>query len=99
MTLKMQSFCAVFNCSNNVETEKNKSNYCFSSTVKNNGKEGLTIWKVWRKKSLAQIFWKDLTERKLEKARMKITLSASPSLFLSHKAHNIKYEKQIRILS
>ena len=46
MTLKMQSFCAVFNCSNNVETEKNKSNYCFSSTVKNNGKEGLTIWKV-----------------------------------------------------
>ena len=99
MTLKMQIFCAVFNCSNHADREKNKSNYCFSSTVKNNGKEGLTLSKVRRKKSLAQIFWKDLIERKLEKARMKIMLSASPSLFFSQKVHNIKFEKQIRILS
>ena len=42
-----------------------------------NGKEGLTLSKVRREKSLAQIFRKDLTERKLEKARMKIMLSAS----------------------
>ena len=42
-----------------------------------NGKEGLTLSKVRREKSLAQIFRKDLTERKLEKTRMKIMLSAS----------------------
>ena len=42
-----------------------------------NGKEGLTLSKVRREKSLAQIFRKDLTDRKLEKTRMKIMLSAS----------------------
>ena len=77
----MQIFCAVFNCSNRADREKNKSNYRFPSIVKNNGKEGLTLSKVRREKLLAQIFRKDLTERKLEKTRMKIMLSASPLLF------------------
>ena len=81
----MQIFCAVFNSSNCADTEKNKSNYRFPSIVKNNGKEGLTFSKVGREKSLAQIFRKDLTEKKLEKTRMKIMLFASPLLFFSHK--------------
>ena len=54
----MQIFCAVFNCSNRADREKNKSNYRFPSIVKNNGKEGLTLSKVRREKSLAQIFRK-----------------------------------------
>ena len=74
----MRCFCAVFNCSNRADREKNKSNYCFPSIVKNNGKEGLKLSKVRREKWLAQIFRKDLTERKLETTRMKIMLSASP---------------------
>ena len=77
----MQIFCAVFNCSNRADREKNKSNYRFPSIVKNNGKEGLTFSKVRRKKPLAQIFRKDLTERNLEKTTMKMMLSASPSFF------------------
>ena len=54
-----------------------------------------------KKKGLAKTFRKDLTEPKLERARtrMKITLSASPSLVFSLKVHNIRSEKQIRILS
>ena len=76
----MQSLCAVFNCSNRAGKEKNKSRYCFPSIVKNNGKEGLKLSKVRREKWLAQIFRKDLSERKLKRARMKIMLSASPSL-------------------
>ena len=95
----MQNFRAVFNCSNRADREKNKSNYRFPSIVKNNGKEGLILSKVRRKKSLAQIFRNNLTEVKLEKTKMKIMLSASPSLFFSHKVHNIRFEKQIRILS
>ena len=63
----MQSSCAVFNFSNRADREKNKSNYRFPSIVKNNGKEGLKLSKVRREKWLAQIFRKDLTERKLEK--------------------------------
>ena len=55
---------------------------------------------VRREKWLAQIFRKYLTERKLEKKRMEIMLSTSLSLFFfSQKAHNIRFEKQIRILS
>ena len=81
--MKMQIFCAVFNSSNCADTEKNKSNYRFPSIVKNNRKEGLTFSKVGREKSLAQIFRKDLTEKKLEKTRMKIMLFASPLLFFS----------------
>ena len=46
----MQSFCAVFNCSNRADREKNKSNYRFQSIVKNNGKEGLELSKVRREK-------------------------------------------------
>ena len=63
----MRSFCTVFNCSNRADREKNKSNYRFPSIVKNNGKEGLKLSKVRREKWLAQIFRKDLTERKLER--------------------------------
>ena len=79
--MKLQIFCAVFDCSNRADREKNKSNYRFPSIVKNNGKEGLTFSKERRKKSLVQIFRKDLTERNLENTKMKIMLSASPSLF------------------
>ena len=61
----MQNFRAVFNCSNRADREKNKSNYRFPSIVKNNGKEGLILSKVRRKKSLAQIFRNNLTEIKL----------------------------------
>ena len=81
--MKMQIFCAVFNSSNCADTEKNKSNYRFPSIVKNNGKEGLTFSKVGREKSLAQIFRKDLTEKKLKKIRLKIMLFASPLFFFS----------------
>ena len=96
----MQIFCAVFDCSNRADREKNESNYRFPSIVKNNGKEGLTFSKERRKKSLVQIFRKDLTERNLENTKIKIMLSASPSLFFFlHKVHNVKFEKQIRILS
>ena len=45
MTLKMQIFCAVFNCSNRADRQKNKSSYLFPSIVKNNGEEGLTLLK------------------------------------------------------
>ena len=61
----MQSFCAVFNYSNLADTDKDKSNDCFPLIAKNNGKEGLELSKVRREKWLAQIFRKDLTERKL----------------------------------
>ena len=44
--LKLPIFCAVFNYSNRADREKNKSNYCFPSNVKNNGKEGLKLSKV-----------------------------------------------------
>ena len=77
-----------FNCSNCADREKGKSNYCC-----------LKLSKVRRKKWLAQIFRKNLTERKLEQTKMKIMLSASSLLFFSHKVHNIRFEKQIRILS
>ena len=97
--LKNAMFLAVFNCSNCADRETDKSNYCFPSIVKNNGKEGLKLSKVRREKWLAQIFRKDLTERKLERTRMKIILSASPSLVFSRKVHNIRFGKQIRILS
>ena len=72
-----------------VLTERNKSNYRFPSIVKNNGKEGLDLSKVRGEKWSAQFFRKDLIERERERERelektrmkrMKITLSASPSL-------------------
>ena len=95
----MQSFCVVFNCLNRADRQKNKSNCRFPSIVKNNGKEGLKLSKVRRGKWFAQIFRKDLTERKLERARIKIMFSASPSLVFSHKVRNIRFEEQMRILS
>ena len=70
---------AEFNCSNLADRGKDKSNYRFPSIVKNNGKEGLKLSKVRREKWLAQIFRRDLTERKLEITRIKIMLSASSS--------------------
>ena len=81
----MQICCPVFNCSNRADREKNKSNYRFSSIVKNNGKEGWTLSKKRREKLLAQIFRKDLTERKLEKTIVKVMLSASPLRFFHAK--------------
>ena len=86
---------AVFNYLSCADREKDKPNYCFLSFVKNNGKEGLKLSKVRREKWLAQIFRNDLTERKLERKRMKVILSASPSLVFSYKVHNIRSEKQI----
>ena len=58
----MPSFSA-FNYSNCADKEKDKSNYRFSSIVKNNSKKGLKLLKVRREKWLAQIFKKDLTSR------------------------------------
>ena len=88
----MPTFCTVFNCSNCADREKDKSNYHFPSIVKNNRKEGLKLLKVRREKWLAQIFRKDLTERKLqETTQMNIMLSASPSSVSLHKVHNIRF--------
>ena len=85
---------AVLNCSNRADREK-----CFPSNVKNNGKKVLKHTKVRKEKSLAQIFRKDLTERMLERTRIKIMLSASPSSVFSDKVQSIRFEKQKRILS
>ena len=63
----MPSFCTVFNRSNCADREKDKCNYRFSSIVKSNNKESLKLSKMRRDKWLAQIFRKDLTERKLER--------------------------------
>ena len=72
------------------DREKDKSNYTQFPPFPS---------KVRRDKWLAQIFRKDLTDRILEKTRIKTMLSASPSSVFSHKVHNIRFEKQIRILS
>ena len=80
--MKVPGFCAVFNCSNSADREKDKSIHCFPSIVKNNGEEGLKLSKVRREsqKWLAQIFRKYLNERKLERTRtgIQIMLYASP---------------------
>ena len=83
----MPSFCAVFNCSYRADSEKDKSNYRFPTVLKNNGKEGLKLSKVRREKWLVQIFRENLTERTLERTRVriKIMLSASPSSFFHTK--------------
>ena len=73
----MQGFCAVFNWSNRPDREKNKCNYRFPSIVKNNGKRRLETFKS-EKKKMSQIFRKTLTERKLERSRMKIMLENFP---------------------
>ena len=95
----MASFCIAFNCSNSSWQREKQVQLQFSSTVKKNCKEGLKLSKVRREKILAQIFSKSLTERKLERTKMKIMLSASPSSAFLHKVNNITFEKQIRILS
>ena len=86
--LKMPSFWQYLNLT---DREKDKSNDHFPSIVQNNRKEGLKLSKVRNEKWLAQIFRKDLTERKLERTRMKIMFSASPSSVFSHKVHNIRF--------
>ena len=95
----MPRFCAVLNYPNLADRKKDKTNYQFPSIVKNNGKKGLKHTKVRRKNWLTQIFRKDLTERMLERTRIKIMLSASPSSVFSHKVQSIRFEKQKRILS
>ena len=85
--LKIPSFCAVFNCSNCADREKDKPNHRFSSI----GREGLKLSKVRRKNWLAQIFRKDLTERKLERTRIRNDV-------FSQKVYIIGLEKQVRIL-
>ena len=57
----------------------------FLQLLKIMSKKGLVLSKVRREKSLAQTFRKYLTERKLEIIRIKIMLSASPSLFFHTK--------------
>ena len=66
----MPSFCAVFNCSNRADREKDKSYYRFPSNIRNNGEEGLKLSKLRREKWIAQICRKDLTEKKLENTRV-----------------------------
>ena len=66
----MPSFCAVFNCSNRADREKDKFYYRFPSIVRNNGEEGLKLSKLGREKWIAQICRKDLTKRKLENTRV-----------------------------
>ena len=51
-----------------------------------------------RERWLAQFFRKDLTERMLERARIKRMLSVSHSSAFSHKVHNTRFEKQIRLI-
>ena len=85
-----------------LQKKTTKSKEIVLSIVKNNGKEGLKLSKVRKEeKWLAQIFRKDFTETKLEitRTRIKIMLSTSLSLVFSHKVHNIRFEKQICILS
>ena len=66
VTFLVRIICEISNSSNRADREKDKSNYRFPSIVKNNSKEGLKHSKVRREKWLAQIFRKDLTERKLQ---------------------------------
>ena len=42
----MPGFCAVSNCLNSADREKDKSIHHFLSIVKNNGREGLKLSKV-----------------------------------------------------
>ena len=39
----MPGFCAIFNCSNCADREKDKSIHRLTSIVKSNGKEGLKL--------------------------------------------------------
>ena len=93
-----KSFCAVPKCSNCADREKDKSNYRSPSIVKNNGEKGAKLSKVKREKRLAQIFRQDLAQKKLERTRIKIMLSASPSS-ISSQSLQYQFEKQIHILS
>ena len=76
----MLCFCAVFNCLNHADKERDKSNYHFPSVVKNNGKEGWKLWKVRKEeKWLAQVFGKKLTEIKLGRIRIRFKMMLSAS--------------------
>ena len=41
----MPSYCAVFDCSNHADREKDKSNYCFPSVLKIMAKKACNFWK------------------------------------------------------
>ena len=69
-----------------------------SSIVKNNGKEGLEFSKVRREKWLPQIFRKDLTERTRKKKNENNAFCLPFTGFFTE-IHNIRFAKQIRILS
>ena len=73
----MPSFCA-FNYSNCADKEKDKSNYRFSSIVKNNSKKGLKLESDKGKVVSSNFQERFNFERKLERTRIKIMLSASP---------------------
>ena len=49
----MSGFCAVFDCSNRADWEKDKSIYRFPSSVKNNDKKSLKLSKVRKEKWIA----------------------------------------------
>ena len=76
----MTSFGAV-NYSNCTNREKDESNYHFSLIVKDNSKKGLKPSKVNREKQFASLNFSERfnLERKLERTRIKIMPSASPS--------------------
>ena len=64
----------------------------------------ITAKKTWRfrkekGKVVSSNFQEKLNWEKARKTMMKVMLSASPSLFFSRKVHNIRFEKQIRVLS
>ena len=83
----MPRFCVIFNCSNRADIRGKQVELTYSlKIVKNNGKEGLKLSKV-----VSSNFQEDLTERKLERTRIKIMLSASLSLVFSHKVPNIRF--------
>ena len=63
----MPGFCAVFNCSNLADREKDRSIHRFPLIVKNNGKEGLKLSKLRREKSIVSSNFQEIFN--WEKAR------------------------------
>ena len=97
----MLSFCAVFNCSNRAGKEKDKSNYCLPSIVKKKVAKKTWNFQKWEKKKSGQLKFSGFNWEKARKNKkiIKIMLSASLSSVFSHQIHNIRFEKQIYILS
>ena len=89
----MLCFCAVFNCSDHTDKEKDKSNYHFPSVVKNNGKEGWKLWKVRKEeKWLAQVFGKKINWDKAKKNKNKIQNDAFCLLLISFFTQSPQYQ-------